>query len=676
LAEAEQVSQGALADAQKILAEREIILNLPKAVPAEYPVTEVSPAPCNFACPASVNAKGYVGLIAVGRFQEALEVVREENPLPGICGRVCTHPCEKECRRGEEDEPIAIRALKRFVADYELRVGRVKASPVAKTKGKKVAIVGSGPAGLTTAYYLAKWGYGATIFEALPVAGGMLSVGIPNYRLPKDIVKTEIEIIQELGVEIKLNTPIGQDLTIDDLMTTEGFSAVFIGTGAHKGLKLGIPGEEDYQGFIDCVDFLRKVSLGEMGKPGNKVIVIGGGNSAVDSARTAFRLGCKEVSILYRRSRNEMPAAGEEIEDTEFEGIKIHYLAAPVKILGKDGKVAGMECVKMELGEPDASGRRRPVPIKGSEFTIEADVIIPAISQEPDFSFLPGDHKFEISRWNSLVVDPETLATSIPGVYAGGDVVSGPATVIEAIAGGKRAAKAIARYLQGKAGVEEEAQAAGPGEAEVRAGVIEKKNRIRMPKLSLEQRKGNFNEVELSYTDEQVMEEAKRCLRCGYCRDCYQCIGTCSKKVVVISAPTEAELEGVTKMLLKVPADPSKQFVEAGSDLLKSIASSEDCFISWPEKEGDPSRQRKLLIRIEPVTSTVDKDLCIACGLCETVCEYNAAKIVETDQGRKSVIYTNLCKGCGTCGASCPMRAITTVGFSDEQIIKELEASE
>lgn len=421
------------------------------AIPAIYNIEKETPI-CQQACPVHVDIRRYVGLIAEGKFEEALAVVRQRNPLPSICGRVCTHPCESACNRGKQDEPVAIDALKRFAADYELslwRDGKIHRPKQPETKSnRKVAILGAGPAGLTVAHDIAWMGYKATIFEAAPVAGGMLYLGIPEYRLPRDIIEAEVDYIRALGVDINLGTPIGKELTIDDLLR-QGYSAVFIGIGAHAGLKLGVPGEEELEGIVDCIEFLRQVNLGGKAKPGKKVVVIGGGNSAVDSARTALRLGADEVYILYRRSRSEMPANPWEIEEAEREGVKLHYLAAPVRILGGQGRVAGMQCIKMELGKLDASGRRRPIPIKGSEFEIETDMIISAISQEPDLSVLHENHGLKISRWNSFVVDETTMQTNRPGIYAGGDAVTGPATVIEAIAAGHRAASAIDVYLRG-----------------------------------------------------------------------------------------------------------------------------------------------------------------------------------------------------------------------------------
>ena len=420
------------------------------SLPPLYNIEKETPT-CVETCPAHVDVRTYVGLIADGHYAEAVEVVRRTNPLPAVCGRVCNHPCESTCNRGRQDEPIAIDALKRFASDYEVglrRQGKIPLpKPTRKKPNSKVAIIGAGPAGLTVAYDLALKGRECTIFESAPVPGGMLWLGIPEYRLPRHVIESDIEYIKALGVELKVDAPIGKELTIDDLMK-QGFRAVFVGIGAHKGLKLGVPGEDEFEGILDCVVFLRRVNLGDKRKPGEKVIVIGGGNSAIDSARTALRLGCQEVSILYRRSRREMPANPWEIEEAEREGVKIHYLAAPVRMVGEDHKVSSMICTKMRLGKLDASGRRSPIPVEGSEFEIESDCIVPAISQEPDISFLHDGHGLKISRWNSFIVDEKTMTTNRPGVFAAGDCVTGPATVIQAIAAAHVAADSIEKYLE------------------------------------------------------------------------------------------------------------------------------------------------------------------------------------------------------------------------------------
>jgi NADPH-dependent glutamate synthase beta subunit-like oxidoreductase len=469
---------------------------------------------CWATCPVHTRAHGYIALIAQRKFKEALALVRRDNPLPGILGRVCHHPCEEACDRRRVDEPLAIAYLKRFIADYELKTNPEMPLPVERTRESRIAVVGSGPAGLAAAYHLITKGYGVTIFEALPVLGGMLITGIPSNRLPRNVIAYEVDRIKALGVEMRTNITVGRDIAFDDLFK-EGYGAIFLAVGAYDSRKLGIPGEDEFEGFLDCLTFLQRVNLGDMSKPGEKVCIIGGGNAAIDSARTALRLGCETVTIVYRRSRREMPANPSEIEEAEAEGVKIHYLASPLRILGKNGHVVGMECIRNMLGEPDASGRRRPVPVEGTEFTVDADAIIPAISQRPDLSFLPEGHGFTITRWNTFDVDPKTLQTNKKGVFAGGDAVTGPATVIEAVAAGKKAAEMIDRYLRGLellVGEEESRPLVKLTDEEIQA--IEKKPRQRMPKLPLEKRVGNFDEVELGFSEDVAVAEAKRCLRC------------------------------------------------------------------------------------------------------------------------------------------------------------------
>jgi len=412
-----------------------------------YSIVKEDRPVCQETCPVHLDIRGYIGLIADGKFEEALALIRERLPFPGVIGRICPHPCEQQCNRGTQDEPLAVRALKRFVADHEIQASGKPKTVRRAARKEKVVIIGAGPAGLTCAHDLSILGYQVTIFESLPVAGGMLYAGIPEYRLPRDILQREVDGIQNLGVEIKTNTTIGKDLTIDDLFN-QGFKAVFIAVGAHQSQKLGIPGE-DADGVVQGVDLLRDLNLGRKVKVGKSVAIIGGGNVAMDAARSALRLEAKKVLILYRRSRQEMPASEEEIEAAEAEGIDIQYLVAPAEILTSNGKVTGIRCTRMELGEPDASGRRRPVPIKGSEFDTELDMIIPAIGQTTDLSFLGEGSDIETTGRGTLHVNSETLATTRAGVFAGGDAVTGPAIAIEAIAAGQRAATAIEKYLSG-----------------------------------------------------------------------------------------------------------------------------------------------------------------------------------------------------------------------------------
>jgi NADPH-dependent glutamate synthase beta subunit-like oxidoreductase len=408
-----------------------------------YSVIKERPV-CEETCPVHLDIRGYVGLIADDRFQESLDLIRQKLPFPATIGRICPHPCEEKCNRGYRDKPLCIRDLKRFVADSD----EEDSVPRIQPNGKKVAVVGGGPAGLTCAHDLAMAGYSVTVFEALPVAGGMLAVGIPQYRLPRDILNKEIDFVKKLGVEIKTSVRIGKDIPFDDLFT-QGFQAVFIAVGAHKDQKLRVPNEEA-PGVVSGVDFLRDIALGKKVTVGSRVGIVGGGNVAMDAARSSLRLGAKEVCIIYRRTRDEMPASAEEIDAALHEGITIEYLVAPVEVVLKNGSVSGMKCIRMQLGEPDASGRRRPVPVEGSEFELGLDMIIPAIGQASDLSFLPEDGGVAMTKWGTVIADAQTGATSRAGVYAGGDCVSGPWIAIGAIAAGKEAAKAIDGYLQRK----------------------------------------------------------------------------------------------------------------------------------------------------------------------------------------------------------------------------------
>jgi len=418
----------------------------------EYNIYKEDMPVCQESCPVNLDIRAYVGLIADGKPIASLAKIRERLPLPGSIGRICPHPCETACNRQYQDDPLSICFLKRFVADAELGEG---IDPVYETPEKKffekIAIIGAGPAGLTCAHDLARLGYAnAKIYEALSVPGGYLWVGIPEYRLPKKLLQREVDLICDMGVEIQYNARIGKDITFEDLRKDN--DAVFIGAGCHTGLKLRCPGEDEYQGkgIVDCVTFLREQALGTLPEVMGKLIVIGGGNAAIDCARVGWRIGYDEVYILYRRTKKEMPANPWEIDAAEHEGVILQYLAAPVEILGKDGRVSGMKCIRMELGEPDASGRRRPVPMKGSEYVIDAETIVPALSQGADLSFLDQGHDLELSRWNTFEIDEETGATNVPGLFAGGDIVTGPDIAIRAVAGGKRAARGIHAYLRSR----------------------------------------------------------------------------------------------------------------------------------------------------------------------------------------------------------------------------------
>ncbi|MBN1366665.1 MAG: FAD-dependent oxidoreductase [Dehalococcoidales bacterium] len=495
-----------------------------QAVPGAYVIEKLGKSPCSVTCPAGVNAHGYIALISQGKFKEAIEVLRRTMPFAGVCGRVCTHPCETECERGKVDEPIAIRALKRFMADYELKNGREKAEPIAKTKKEKVAIIGSGPAGIACAYDLVKEGYPVTVFESAPETGGMLRYGIPAYRLPKDVLDNEINYIKELGVEVLTNSPI-KDI---NSLFSQGFKAVFMATGAWMSQKMNIPGE-DTKGVLHAIDLLKQVNTGNKVDIGNKVAVIGGGNAAVDAARTSLRLGAKEVNVIYRRTRAEMPAIPSEIDEMIHEGVKIIFLATPTELIARNGKLAKVRCIKMELGKVDSSGRRSPVPVPGSEFELDVDTVIMATGQTVDKTSLPGE--IGLAKNGTVTADPITFETSVKGIFAGGDVVTGPATVIDAVTAGKEAAISIGRYLHGKnmkegRPVDRQRMKDIPGKNPVT------KKRAAMPALAVPERVKSFKEVESGFDEVMAVEEANRCLNCAVCSECMECVKACERKAV------------------------------------------------------------------------------------------------------------------------------------------------
>ena len=465
---------------------------------------ELVKSPCQNTCPARIDVPRYIRLIADGKYDEALAVVREKVPFPAVLGYVCLHLCEAKCRRGQLDEPLAIRVLKRFAAEHDAGLWKQN-SKLAPPTGKKVAIVGSGPAGLTAAYYLAKLGHEVTVFEALPVVGGMMRVGIPEYRLPREALDREIEEIKAVGVEIKTDSKVE---SLDEL-SKQGYDAIFVSIGAHRGINLGMEGETN-AGVVDGVDFLREINLGRKVGIGDRVVVVGGGNVAIDASRTALRLGAREVTIAYRRTRAEMPASAEEIDEALREGVKILHLAVPNRVTRVNSKLK-VEFMRMELGKVDESGRRRPVPVKGSEFTGEYDMMIKAIGERAE---VPDRYMLSVGRGGRMEVDPDTLATSREGIYAGGDVVTGPASVIEAIAGGRQAAISIDRYLGGNGDIDE--QLAPP--EEVTPFDIEEieGERYRPPvnMSSLDERLKGFAQVELGFDEAKAIEEANRCLRC------------------------------------------------------------------------------------------------------------------------------------------------------------------
>ena len=520
-------------------------------------------APCTNACPGGIPVQGYVALIAQGRLKEALDLIEEAIPFPGICGRVCTHPCEVNCRRSELDEPVAIRQLKRFVADWALSQPEKKpvdGIPVS-ADAKQVAVVGAGPAGMTTADRLAKQGYRVTVFEKLPVIAGMMGVGIPAYRLPREVIEREYSRIRSMGVEIRLNTPIGPEgvHTLDDLFKM-GYSAVCLTVGAHKSLELHIPGET-LPGVVQGIDVLKTVSLSQQcddpaytlaldrmltRRADTRAVVLGGGNTAMDAARSLKRLGLSDVKILYRRSRAEMPALPEEIEDTEHEGVSIEFLTAPVRVLGDEKTgVTGLECIRMKLTDPDESGRRRPVPIAGSEFLLDLDLVVLAIGQVPDTALLGESPDLTVTREGRIQLKDGGFMTHRPGVFAAGDAVTrDKMAVIEAIGMGKKAAAEIDAYLKDLDPSRLTPETSPLPIAMRDLADSEKKSVPRVPvaTLSVKKRVMGFQEVEQGYTENQAVAEANRCLACGPCSECMACVGVC-KPEAVLHRQREAMME-------------------------------------------------------------------------------------------------------------------------------------
>jgi len=547
--------------------------------------------PCRSACPAHVNVQAYISLIQRGKYKEAVDIIRNDMPFPAICGRVCFSPCEDECARTDVDQAVAIRALKKFVADIEREQRKVKPKPIPKTHTERVAIIGAGPAGLTAAYELAKLGYPVTVFERMSEPGGMMRYCIPDFRLEKFVVENEANYIKDLGVEIKTGAEFGRDITLESLHE-EGYKAVFLAIGTQKGMMLNVPGE-DLKGVVNAVDFLRDIALGKHVEVGQKVAVVGGGNSAIDAARTAKRLGAKEVTILYRRSREEMPALPGEVAEAEKDGVKVEILVAPKQIIGQDGKVVAIECLRMKLGEPDESGRRRPVPMPGSEYKCELDMVIPALGQLAEASCIPKTLQDEKARVPTITTDPLTLETKVPGVFAGGDVATGPASIIEAVGQGKRAAASIHLYLSGQdfrkgreENIEETTWAKNPKQ-------IRKKERRYNPLP--EKSHATFEEVQdyVENLEREANFEAYRCLGCGPCAECLGTTDMC-----------EGDKAAVDEALC------------IGCNVCAVV-----CPFGAAEKD-------------ENNVARIDEDLCKGCGICAARCPVRAITMKKVTNER------------------------------------------
>ncbi len=474
---------------------------------------------CTLSCPLHVDARGYIRLIGLHEFEKALELITRDNPLPSVCGRVCTHPCELKCRRGAVDEPVSIRSLKDFVSD---RITELTPPKPAKKHAKKVAVVGSGPSGLSCAYFLAQKGYSVTILEAKEHLGGMLYYGIPDFRLPKDVLEKDLEFIQKAGIEVKTNYKVGERETLRDILN-KGYAAVYVAVGTQKSVPLGIPGE-DLAGVRKGLEFLADYNAGKKVALGENVIVVGGGDVSIDAARCALRSGAKKVKILYRRSLEELPAAREEVEAAKADGVTFEFLTLPLRFLGKDGKVAGIESIKVKLGEPDKSGRKKPIPIAGSEFRLDADAVIVAIRQKPDVSYFAQDG-LSVQDEGNIAADPQTLATSLPGVFAGGDAVSGPSCIIDAMSYGRQAAESIDCYLVKKLYTPKQITTPLTALSEETSRNIKHTTRIPL--------------IPRQYSGEDAVSESLRCLGCGFgatvdsdkCAACLACVRICPYQV-------------------------------------------------------------------------------------------------------------------------------------------------
>jgi 2-oxoacid:acceptor oxidoreductase delta subunit (pyruvate/2-ketoisovalerate family) len=505
----------------------------------QRPFYEDKTPPCSAACPAGNDIVAFIQKIAQEDFEGAWNIIKEENPFPGVCGRVCFHPCESKCNRGSFDEPVAIHALERFVADFASRLNK-KTGKAGEKRKERVAIIGSGPAGMSCAFHLARLHYDVTVFESFSLAGGMLRMGIPSYRLPRNVLDRELSNIEALGVEIRTGVSLGEDLRLEDL---KDYQAVFIATGAHRSRGLHIPGEKE-KGVLSGLDLLKKINLSKRGKLGDKIAVIGGGNTAIDVARSVIRLG-KKANILYRRSREEMPAFEDEILEALEEGVKIRYLVNPIRVGQKDG-LKRLECLRMELSEKDESGRRRPVPIPNSNLFIDADHVIIAAGEEIEASFLPEG----LEKKEGIVLTQRDGSTGIKGIFAGGDLTSNQRTVAHAIGSGKKAAMAIDAFLKGTDAEEVIIQnLIGEGPSLSIFGYLHPGERLRNPhvvtfeelnmdyfepakrqgesKSAVKERIKGFKEVSSTFSEGVALEEAERCFSCGTCNECENCYVFC-----------------------------------------------------------------------------------------------------------------------------------------------------
>ena len=598
---------------------------------------KITTSPCQMACPAGIDVPTYVSLIAKGEDAAAIEVIRKDNPLPWVCGLVCTRPCEMMCVRAKIDTPIAIKFLKAFAAERAMS-DRAYTNPEKKPfNNRKVCVVGAGPGGLSAAYYLALMGYQVKVIEALPVAGGMLMVGIPRFRLPREVIDREVAMIEDLGVEISYNTRWGVDITLEQLKK-DNYDAFFIAVGAHKSWNIGIKGEKDLSGVLDAVDLLKNVALGERHSPGKNVVVIGGGNVAIDAARTSLRLGADKVTIAYRRSREQMPADIEEVEQAEEEGVEFAFLTIPKEISGREGKVTGLECIKAELVKKRGSDRLAPAPIAGKDFTIKSDCVISAIGQYVDQSGLEVFEQVNWTKRGTIEVNHASMETAMPGVFAAGDAVSGPATVIEAIGGGKRAAEAIDRYFNK---IPQPTMPRIPVRynwetpEEMTAAKKMTLKRPEMPLLNVDRRRITFQQAELGYGEESVRREAARCLRCDICRRCGKCVDICRDEMKI----------DALKFGYMHPDNSSQTDFRATSEkCITCGACAENCenkAIVLEEKEG-----QRMLKLCGTILNRQDIQYCEACDAVLPSVEYMQYIAEKTSRMTRKTESRLLCDAC------------------------------
>jgi NADPH-dependent glutamate synthase beta subunit-like oxidoreductase len=597
------------------LAEKDLPQMKSGAIPLSLlPAYKEKIAPCTASCPIQVDARGYVALIAKGKFDEALALVREKNPFPGITGRLCARPCEKICRRGDVDQPIAIDLLKRFLADTE-KAPSMDLAPGPK-KREKVAIVGSGPTGLMAAYELRRYGYPVTIFEALPVGGGTMAVGTGRFRLPEKVLRREIAIVEKLGAKLELNTRIGDKLSLDDLRR-KGFKAILLAIGAHKANPPNLPGHEA-KGVVDCLTFLKQVAMNRKVPAPSRVVVIGGNDRALDAARTALRIGAKEVAVLFSRSQKEMPAETSEIREAEREGVTFEYYSVPAKIFTSDRRAAGISFKKGVLSAPTSLGRRRVLSVEGPEKKLKADLIITSPTYSPDLK--PFNNSVPQTAWKTILVDPVTLATPIEGLFAGGDAVTGPKNFIEGLAAGKKAALSIHRYLSGgDLRADREMEGVSTELVSVNIEMVEPKPRVEEPSLTVQSMKNHFEEVHQLPNQEAILAEAKRCLHCGACYDCDTCMIQCPEEAIT---KTESgyviNYEKCTGCRVCVEECPTSAIE------MPALGACIACGYCFKRFEC-PS-----MTRGEDGRLKIDRLTCVDCGLCTMACGQEAIFPVQT----------------------------------------------